>query len=104
MFFTHFVSREVLEEKDNIDDGIGWPILNLTIFLFIAWIFITAVLMRGIKSSGKASYFFALFPYLIIGILLLRAVTLPGAWNGIVYFIKPRWDMILKPTVSLTIY
>lgn len=99
MDFRTFFSNEVLNEADSIKDGIGYPILNLTIFLFIAWVFIAGVLIKGIRSSGKASYFLALFPYVIIAVLLVRAVTLEGAWNGILYFIKPRWDKILEPKV-----
>lgn len=100
MVSTTNYSREVLKESGDINNGIGAPILNLVIFLLIAWIFIAGVLIRGIRSSGKASYFLALFPYVIIGVLLVRAVTLEGAWNGIVYFLKPRWDKILEPSVS----
>ncbi|XP_031621110.1 sodium-dependent nutrient amino acid transporter 1-like [Contarinia nasturtii] len=95
----YYFTREVLQEAKDINDGIGAPILNLTIFLLLAWIVIAAVLIKGIQSSGKASYFLALFPYVVIGILLIRAVTLPGAWNGILYFIKPRWEKILEPSV-----
>lgn len=69
--------------------------------MFFAWFVIAAVLVKGIRSSGKASYFLALFPYVIIGVLLIRAVTLDGAMNGIIYFIKPRWDKILDPDVSV---
>jgi solute carrier family 6 amino acid transporter-like protein 5/7/9/14 len=32
-------------------------------------------------------------------ILLIRSCTLPGAWKGIVYFIKPQWDQIFKAQV-----
>lgn len=95
-------SNEVLNEANDIENGIGTPILNLSIFLFIAWFFIAGVLIKGIRSSGKASYFLALFPYVIIAILLIRAVTLEGAWNGILYFIKPRWDKILEPKVIIS--
>lgn len=90
----------MLREAHDINDGIGYPILNLALFLLFAWIVIAAVLIKGIRSSGKASYFLALFPYVVIGILLIRALTLEGAWNGIVYFIKPRWEKILEPSVS----
>lgn len=90
----------MLQERENINDGIGYPILNLSIFLLIAWLFIAGVLIKGIKSSGKASYFLALFPYVVIGILLIRALFLPGAWNGILFFIRPQWDKLLEPSVS----
>lgn len=53
----------------------------------------------GIKSSGKFSYFLAIFPYIIIFILLIRSVTLPGAWNGIKYFFTPQWDKLLTVQV-----
>lgn len=92
-----------MREAQDINNGIGYPILNLALFLLFAWIVIAAVLIRGIKSSGKASYFLALFPYVVIGILLIRALTLEGAWDGIIYFIKPRWEKILEPSVSLNL-
>lgn len=57
------------------------------------------ILVKGVRSAGKASYFLAIFPYLVMLILLTRALTLPGAYNGIVYFLKPQWDQILNPKV-----
>lgn len=68
----------MLREAHDIEHGIGYPILNLALFLLFAWIVIAGVLIKGIRSSGKASYFLALFPYFVIGILLIRAVTLEG--------------------------
>jgi solute carrier family 6 (neurotransmitter transporter, glycine) member 5/9 len=56
-------------------------------------------MVKGVKSSGKVSYFLALFPYILLITLLVRACTLPGAWNGIVYFLKPQWDQLLNPKV-----
>lgn len=97
-------SKEVLYEASDIKHGIGAPILNLAFFLLVAWLVIATVLIRGIRSSGKASYFLALFPYVIIGILLIRAVTLDGAWDGIIFFIKPRWDKILEPDVRQSLF
>lgn len=58
----------------------------------------------GIKSSGKASYFLALFPYIIMGVLLVRAVTLPGSVNGILYFLTPQWNELLNPRVKMLQY
>lgn len=96
--------KDVLQEYDTINNGIGTPSLRLVLCLLIAWIVIVLVLIKGIRSSGKASYFLALFPYLILGVLFVRAITLPGASNGIYYFIKPQWDKILEPQVSLQVF
>lgn len=52
------------------------------------------------KSSGKASYFLALFPYVIMITLLIRAATLDGAGNGMYYFIETDWAKLKDASVS----
>lgn len=52
------------------------------------------------SSAGKVAYFTALFPYVVLIILLIRGVTLPGAVEGITYFISPKWEKILEPQVG----
>ncbi|XP_017475721.1 PREDICTED: sodium-dependent nutrient amino acid transporter 1 isoform X1 [Rhagoletis zephyria] len=94
-----YFNKNVLREKINIDDGIGLPNWELVLGLLVSWTTIFMVIRRGVKSSGKASYFLALFPYLIMAVLLVRAVTLPGSVDGIIYFIKPNWGKILDPKV-----
>jgi SNF family Na+-dependent transporter len=44
---------------------------------------------KGIKSSGKAAYVFAILPYIILLIILSVALNLNGAWEGIKYFLVP---------------
>lgn len=92
-------SKDILKETDSIHDGIGWPNLRLVLCLVLSWIFIGGILIKGIKTSGKASYFLAVFPYIIMVILLWRSSTLEGATDGIKYFLTPQWDKILEPQV-----
>uniref|UniRef100_A0A182YMH2 Transporter n=1 Tax=Anopheles stephensi TaxID=30069 RepID=A0A182YMH2_ANOST len=94
-----YFTKVVLKELDGIDDGIGLPDLRLTLFLVLSWSLVFLTLIKGVKSSGKASYFLALFPYVVMTVLLIRACTLPGAVDGIVYFLKPQWDKIYDPKV-----
>ncbi|KAH8260943.1 hypothetical protein KR044_000903 [Drosophila immigrans] len=94
-----YFEREILHELPNIDHGLGMPSWQLVACLAAAWLIIGGVLIRGIKSSGKAAYFLGVFPYVVLLVLLLRAVTLPGAWDGIVYFFKPQWRELLNPLV-----
>ncbi len=42
----------------------------------------------------------ATFPYLVLLVLLVRGATLPGAWRGVVYYLKPDWEKLLSTTVS----
>ena len=39
-------------------------------------------------------YFTALFPYVVLILLLLHGVTLPGALDGIIYYLKPDWSKL----------
>jgi len=93
-------SKYVLNQTDSIEDGIGVPDWRLTLCLLFSWITIFLVIIRGVKSSGKAAYFLALFPYVVMVTLLIRGATLPGAVDGILFFITPQWDKLLDPTVS----
>lgn len=89
----------VLREYSFIDNGIGAPSWQLSICLFVSWACVFGVLFRGVKSTGKAAYFLAIFPYIVLTALLIRAVTLEGAVDGILFFVTPKWDALWKPTV-----
>ncbi|KAJ9576849.1 hypothetical protein L9F63_006623, partial [Diploptera punctata] len=91
--------KSVLNEKSSIEDGIGAPDLRLTLCLFISWATIFIILVKGVRSSGKAAYFLALFPYVVLITLLIRGCTLPGAIDGIRYFFEPKWEELLNPKV-----
>ncbi|XP_062534252.1 sodium-dependent nutrient amino acid transporter 1-like isoform X1 [Armigeres subalbatus] len=91
--------KDVLNEVPNLDDGIGNPGWRLVICLLAPWTCICLILVKGIKSSGKASYFLAIFPYVVMLVLLIRACTLEGASQGMLYFIKPQWDRIMDANV-----
>ncbi|KAK4874052.1 hypothetical protein RN001_013412 [Aquatica leii] len=94
-----FFTREVLKQKDQIEDGLGPPEWRLTICLLVSWTLTFFVSVKGVKSSGKASYFLALFPYVVMTALLIRAVTLEGAGEGILYFITPQWSKLATAEV-----
>ncbi|XP_014085724.2 sodium-dependent nutrient amino acid transporter 1 isoform X2 [Bactrocera oleae] len=94
-----YFQKEILHEQDDIFNGLGMPNWELVGCLAVAWFIIGGVLIRGVKSSGKAAYFLGVFPYVVLLVLLLRAVTLPGAMDGIIYFFKPQWSELLNPLV-----
>lgn len=91
--------RTVLRQLDNIDNGIGAPLWDLTLCLLASWFIIFLIVAQGVKSSGKAAYFLAIFPYIIMIILLIRSATLDGASSGILFFLTPQWDKLLELNV-----
>ncbi|XP_047349944.1 sodium-dependent nutrient amino acid transporter 1-like isoform X1 [Vespa velutina] len=91
--------RKVVLNETNIDNGLGTPSWKLVLSLLASWLFIFGVISKGVKSSGKVSYFLALFPYIIMICLLIRGVTLNGAVNGIIFLFEPTWNKIFDPSV-----
>ncbi|XP_068605319.1 sodium- and chloride-dependent GABA transporter 3-like [Brachionichthys hirsutus] len=85
---AEFWERRMLGTSGGIEElgGVRW---ELALCLLIAWIFCYLSIWKGVKSSGKAAYFTATFPYLMLLILLIRGVTLPGASEGIYYYLYP---------------
>lgn len=73
--------------------GLRW---QLVLCLLGAWIIVCLCLIKGVQSSGKVVYFTALFPYLVLVILLIRGVLLPGAYNGIIFYTNPKLENLLN--------
>ncbi|XP_045908924.1 sodium- and chloride-dependent GABA transporter 3-like isoform X4 [Micropterus dolomieu] len=62
---------------------------DLALCLLACWVFCYFSTWKGVRSSGKVAYFTATFPYVMLLILLIRGLTLPGAWEGIYYYLYP---------------
>ncbi|XP_066572089.1 inactive sodium-dependent neutral amino acid transporter B(0)AT3 [Amia ocellicauda] len=74
-----------------------WMVLCLA----SAWGIVYICFIRGIETIGKAVYVTATFPYLVLTIFLIRALTLPGAADGLVYLFTPQWETLKEPQVWL---
>ena len=86
-------SNHVLDKSDSIN-SFGHLNFRLVVCLAIAWTLMFCFICKGVKSLGKVSYFTAIFPYIMITILLVRGASLDGAKNGILYYLKPEWNKL----------
>ncbi|TNN64984.1 Sodium- and chloride-dependent GABA transporter 1 [Liparis tanakae] len=88
----------MLEQTSGVDEAgvVRW---ELFLILLLAWVLIYFCIFKGVKSTGKVVYFTALFPYVILIALLINNAQLPGAIDGIKFFIVPEWDKLLSVEV-----
>jgi len=83
-------------EADTTWENMGGLKPELVGCLAAAWLIVCLCLIKGVQSSGKVVYFTALFPYLVLVILLIRGATLDGAYEGILFYVVPEWEDIYK--------
>ncbi|KAM3875311.1 sodium- and chloride-dependent GABA transporter 2-like [Diretmus argenteus] len=95
---TEFWERRVLAISGGIEEvgSIRWEIL---LCLIAMWVISYFCIWKGVKSTGKVVYFTATFPYLMLLVLLVRGLTLPGALNGIVFYLLPELSRLTDPQV-----
>ncbi|XP_076006937.1 sodium- and chloride-dependent GABA transporter ine isoform X2 [Genypterus blacodes] len=93
-----YFDHRLLEKTNGIEDngGLRWELFG---FLLMAWVIVYLCIFKGVKSTGKVVYFTALFPYFILFALLINNVQLPGARDGILYFVTPVWSKLFEVKV-----
>uniref|UniRef100_UPI0009B4AC42 sodium- and chloride-dependent GABA transporter 3-like n=1 Tax=Monopterus albus TaxID=43700 RepID=UPI0009B4AC42 len=87
--------RRMLAMSGGIEElgSVRW---DLALCLLVSWVFCYFSTWKGIRASGKVAYFTAAFPYMMILILLIRGLTLPGAWQGVYYYLYPDLKHLAK--------
>ncbi|NXC93070.1 S6A12 protein, partial [Certhia familiaris] len=93
-----FWEKRVLGLTDGIHK-LGTVRWELALCLLLAWIICYFCIWKGVKSTGKVVYFTATFPYVMLLTLLVRGVLLPGAVEGIIFYLKPDISRLADPQV-----
>uniref|UniRef100_A0AAQ5YYQ8 Transporter n=1 Tax=Amphiprion ocellaris TaxID=80972 RepID=A0AAQ5YYQ8_AMPOC len=95
---TEFWERRVLAISGGIEDlgSIRWEVL---LCLIAMWLICYFCIWKGVKSTGKVVYFTATFPYVMLLILLIRGLTLPGALQGVKFYLLPEPSRLTDPQV-----
>ncbi|XP_035688615.1 sodium- and chloride-dependent glycine transporter 2-like [Branchiostoma floridae] len=90
---SEYLDHYVLQRPD-VRGYMGAVRGDLAGCLFLASLLLMAALSFGIKSLGKVAYVTTILPLFLLFLLFLRAVTLPGASDGIAYAMTPGpvWD------------
>ncbi|XP_073177063.1 sodium- and chloride-dependent GABA transporter 2 isoform X4 [Lepidochelys kempii] len=93
-----FWERRVLKISTGIEHlgSLRW---ELSLCLLLAWVICYFCIWKGVKSTGKVVYFTATFPYLMLVVLLIRGISLPGAMQGVLFYLYPDLTRLMDPQV-----
>ena len=81
--------------------GISIPAL---LGLFAVWFCIFLILYKGVKRIGKIVAWTVPIPTILLIILTIRGLTLPGAMEGISYYLTPNFSKLLDGNVWIAAY
>ncbi len=72
--------------------------------LVVCWIWIVLSTWKGTKTVGKVVYVTVILPWLLLVMFIIRGVTLPGAMEGLNFYLTPDFSKLLDPQVWLAAY
>jgi NSS family neurotransmitter:Na+ symporter len=90
-----------------ITDGpgdLGGLTLGVAFYLFIVWLCIYLVVIRGIERVEKVVMITVPLPVFLLFILAARSLTLEGASVGLEYFLTPNMSALADPSVWLAAF
>ncbi|GLD58076.1 sodium- and chloride-dependent taurine transporter-like protein [Lates japonicus] len=95
---TEFWEHNVLGITNGIEEmgPVKW---DLALCLLLVWVICFFCIWKGVKSTGKVVYITATFPFVMLIVLLIRGVTLPGASEGIKFYLYPDLARLKDPEV-----
>ncbi|XP_066480570.1 sodium-dependent neutral amino acid transporter B(0)AT3-like [Tiliqua scincoides] len=97
---SYFWFRETLNISTDITESgsLQW---RLIFCLAACWLFVYICTLKGIQTTVKVLYVTVTFPYLVLTIFFAYGLTLPGAVEGLAYFIIPKVDRLNNPRAWL---
>ncbi|HNX26311.1 MAG TPA: sodium-dependent transporter, partial [Phycisphaerae bacterium] len=77
--------------------ALGKMQLHVVVALFITWLAMYLCIFRGVKLVSKIVLWTVPLPWLMLLILTIRGLTLPGATQGMEYYLEPNFSQLADP-------
>jgi len=90
------------EQVLRLSDGpaiLGAPVWTTLGCLAFIWVVLFFIMFRGAKVIGRVSVWLVCIPWVLLAALLVRGVTLPGAVDGLNYYLTPNFAALSNPEV-----
>jgi len=78
--------------------------LGVFVSFVVGWVLMYLIVYSGIKGVGKVVMITMPLPVLLLIVLAIRGVTLPGAAEGLTYYLQPSWSALLDAQVWIAAY
>lgn len=98
-----FFVEQVLQRSSGPGE-IGWPVPSLVIGMALTWLTIYLILRKGVRNVSRVVLITVPLPVLLLAVLLIRGLTLPGALDGIRYYLTPDFAKLAEPRIWLRAY
>lgn len=100
---SSFFFGEILQLSSGVDvlGGFSYPVLS---GLLLAWALVYFSVWKGVRSVSAVVKWTATLPFVILAILLVRAVTLDGALDGLRLYLLPDWSALLSSSLWLAAF
>lgn len=88
-FFNHVLQ---VSESANVINGFSMPVV---LMLFLSWVLVYFCIWKGVNSVSTVIQVTMPLPIILLFILLVRTLFLPGASDGILFFLTPDFHTLL---------
>ncbi len=97
-FFDHMLNKSGTVTKIG---GVSWPAIA---GLAVTWLAIYWIIKKGVLRVGKVVMLTVPLPFIILLLILIRGVTLPGAMEGLKYYLTPDFAKLIDAKTWLAAY
>jgi len=80
-----------------LSDGpgvLGAPVWSILGLLALVWVILFFVMVKGARVIGRVSIWLVCIPWVLLAVLVVRGLTLPGAVDGLNYYLTPDFAVL----------
>ncbi|HDZ21740.1 hypothetical protein LCGC14_0285020 [marine sediment metagenome] len=77
--------------------ALGGFVTPIVIALAVTWVAMYLCIFKGVRLVSKVVLWTVPLPWIMLLILMVRGLTLPGATQGLNFFLHPTWEKLASP-------